>query len=203
MNFITFDAAYALYPLATFEERRALSFSGNDERDLEALGKYATRGWSIISNIWPHEAKTTKASFYQDERRWVRDGLGWIVPLDKAGVESPPKVSPLSEKFTWDPVEYNSWMLVKAGKMYMAYDVVKPTIFRYGYLVSDRNLVAFLILFFQDQGSIEHKKTFNLTEQEKQASWTWCAHIRTRLIGCLYFTQVGCVPSRFYQSIYG
>jgi hypothetical protein len=176
MNFIAFDAAYSIYPRATFEERRALSFASLSERDVRALGKYALRGWSILSNIWPHEAQTSRASFYMDIPRRVRDGRSWVVPLNMKGVEPRPRPSPLSEPFPWDPVVHNSWTLVKphsTSKMFMSYCILKPTIFRYAYLISDVELIRGLIQFFKEQGGIEHWKSAEIPDNQKAASWTW------------------------------
>jgi hypothetical protein len=177
MNFIAFDAAYSLYPRATFEECRALSFASLDDRDIQALGKYARRGWSIIANIWPHELDSPRfASFCITKERWVKDPLSWVVPLDMTGVEPRPPLLPMSERFDWDPAVHNSWSIIKwtnGSKMFMAYHVLKPTIFRYAYLVSDLDLIVSMKTFLREQGSLEHGKSRFLTAAQKAASWTW------------------------------
>lgn len=174
MNFIAFDAAYSLYPQATFEERRALSLSDVTEHDTSALGKYAVRGWSLISNIWPHEATTSKSSFHMEATRWVRDDHSWCIPLDTTGVKRRPRLSPRSDDISWDPVVHNSWSLIRRDNMLMDYYTLKPTIFRYCYLVHERGLFDMLLDFFKDQGLMEHMKAVNLTPGQARDSWTWC-----------------------------
>ncbi|KAF8176015.1 hypothetical protein BJ912DRAFT_987673 [Pholiota molesta] len=48
MNIITHDKAYSLYPRATFEDYRSLMFSNSNDREENALKKYASRGWTTI-----------------------------------------------------------------------------------------------------------------------------------------------------------
>lgn len=51
MNIVTYNAAYSLYPYATFEERTSLVVLKVTERTQLALDKYASRGLRILDNI--------------------------------------------------------------------------------------------------------------------------------------------------------
>jgi hypothetical protein len=176
MNFITFNAAYSLYPRATFEERRSLSIANLSESDIRCLAKYSVRGWSTLSDLWLHEtgAQTT---FYVDQERWVTDSFSWIVPLDMTGVEPRPCLSPISQPFSWDPIQHNSWVLIRpepSSKMFLSYHVLRPTLFRYTYLFASLNIIESLGDFLRIQGKLEHKKTALIPGRNKESSWTWC-----------------------------
>ena len=176
MNFIAFDAAYSIYPKATFEERRALSMVGSDSpHAAEALGKYALRGWSFVANIWPHEETTPKSPFFLSASRCVCDRHSWVVPLDITGVEFRPRLSVASAEFSWDPVVYNSWRLVKDAGLSMEYSTLASTILKYKYLVADSDLLLMFKDFFRSQGTLEHLKVSTLSERNKLKSWTWYA----------------------------
>jgi hypothetical protein len=177
MNFISFNAAYSLYPRATFEERRSLSFSVLTESDIRCLAKYSVRGWLTLSDLWPHDA-AAQTTFYMDRERWVTDSFSWIVPLDTTGVEPRPCISPVSQPFSWDPIEYNSWVLIKPEKkdtMYLSYHILRPTPFRYTYLFANRKVTESLAVFLRRQGRLEHKKTAMIPDDKKESSWTWCS----------------------------
>jgi hypothetical protein len=175
MNFIAFDAAYSLYPRATFEERRALAFTSLGEHDLKALGKYQIRGWSIMCNDWPPELVKSRAYFYTQTIRAPRDSMSWVVPLGISGVEPRPRLSSSSEAFSWDPVIFNSWSLIKSelGHSLMSYHIARPTLFRYAYLVVDLGQVHDMFDFFKAQGNLEHRIVESLPADQKAASWTW------------------------------
>jgi len=189
MNFIAFDAAYSIYPRATFEERRALSFTGLSSNDLRALGKYSLRGWTIFSDIWTNMGTINNVdkSFYINQKRWVKDKFSWVVPLDMTDIEPRPRVSSVSEPFHWDPVVQNSWLILKRDtitSMFISYHVLKPTIFRYGYLVADLALIHSMQAFLRIQGILEHSKINGLNELEKRAAWSWCvlSHLPRRVL---------------------
>jgi len=176
MNFISYNAAYCLYPRATFEERRTVSMSVSNQGEAEALGKYAVRGWKILHEIWAHEEKNTKSSFYMYHPRWVDDERSWAIPLDLTGVVMRPPPSVTSDAFTWDPVIQNSWKLARnnGGKLLMTYHVAKSTLFRYNYLVADHPFMQKLVTFFMHQGALEGTKRSCLSAEEKRTSATWC-----------------------------
>ena len=178
MNFIAFDAAYSLYPRATFEERGALSFSKLTDRDFAAVAKYASRGWAIAYTIWPHESTTLKTTYYEDKLRCVKDSLSWVVPLDMEGIEPRPRTSTSSPQFSWDPVSLCSWKLRKLPydeKMVMTYRLLATWALRYVYLVGDDELFfkSGLATFFAYQEGMEHRKVGSVPEELKADAWSW------------------------------
>ena len=173
MNFIGYDAAYSLYPRATFEERSSLCLAALEQRDILCLSKYAVRGWRSISNIWFHERGGEK-TFHVDRHRFVGDGRCWVVPLDTTGVEPPPPLTPVSERFDWDPVRYNSWVLTRQkGEIYIAYHMLKPTLFRFTYLFADITLIYEMSSFLRRHGGFEFRKHALIPAEQKPAAWSW------------------------------
>lgn len=58
MNFISCDAAYSLYPKATFKSGTALICKDvNDVRTESAIDKYRNRGWKIYDDIYDLDYK--------------------------------------------------------------------------------------------------------------------------------------------------
>ena len=94
MNFITHEAAYSLYPLATFEKRCALVFI--DDRGSErALAKYAARGFKMLkANVdfrkcrqGPYKDPLCSPGLMIDCRRGVGDRFTWVLPFsNKDGI---------------------------------------------------------------------------------------------------------------------
>jgi hypothetical protein len=172
MNIVSYNAVYLLYPRATFEERSSLCLVELDERDMLCLSKYAVRGWRSTTNalMFEHDVKF----FYLDRHRFVGDGLCWGVPLDTTGVEPPPALTPVSERFDWDPVQFNSWVLTwQKAQIYVAYHILKPTLFRYTYLFADIELIYQMVSFLKRHGSFEHRKNALIAAEQKPAAWSW------------------------------
>jgi hypothetical protein len=176
MNFIAFDAAYSIYPKATFEDRHALILSPkiNLRKIAIALGKYARRGWSFTTDIWSHDKNMREKTFFLDVGRWVRDRHSWVVPLDVSGIERPP-LSTSSVGFSWDPVVYNSWRLthLQPQRISVAFLKLDSTIFRYAYLVADAKLLDMLQEFCSTQGWLERIKVSTFCDEDKIKYWTW------------------------------
>ncbi|KAF9476517.1 hypothetical protein BDN70DRAFT_897280 [Pholiota conissans] len=79
MNIITHDKAYALFPRATFEERRSLiCLSFNELRD-KAIEKYTERGWSF-TNVADAGRNSLETQFSFGER-YVGDRKCWTLPI--------------------------------------------------------------------------------------------------------------------------
>lgn len=53
MNIITYNAAYSLYPYATFVLRQGLVINEKNSRAQDALMKYGKRRWRIMKNNSP------------------------------------------------------------------------------------------------------------------------------------------------------
>ncbi|KAH7916548.1 hypothetical protein BJ138DRAFT_1139306 [Hygrophoropsis aurantiaca] len=166
MNIIAFDAAYSLYPRATFCERSALQMRepGDGEHAL-AMAKYSIRGWTLLSKVLP-----TNKLFKPYKMRSVGDSFTWTIPLDITGVQLRPALTPNSKIFTWDPVVHNSWKL-KYGrtKMYADYRPVVSTRFRYNYLATDEDLFKAMSAFLTAQVLL-----FSPAEKD---NWTWWDYI--------------------------
>jgi hypothetical protein len=176
MNVISYNAAYCLYPRATFEERRTLAMSVSTDGEAEALSKYAIRGWRIQYDVFAHEEGKPQSSFYMHQTRWVDDKRSWVIPLDVTGAIKRPPPSLTSSTFTWDPVEQNSWKLARSegGKLLMTYFTAKSTLFRYNYLVAERQFMTdYLMVFIKSQGRLERTKRKLLSAEEQRTSATW------------------------------
>jgi hypothetical protein len=79
MNFITYEAAYSLYPRATFEDFAALPFSRGRVNDGKVWEKYSRRGWTMIQDT--DTAFSCNNSFSIGRRRFVGDQCSWKLPL--------------------------------------------------------------------------------------------------------------------------
>lgn len=137
MNLITYDTAYALYPRATFEERRTILF-GDSLSSMPALQKYEDRGWEVVqASSSTNELRGPVQSFCGDSIRFVNDSTSWVLPLDMIGVEGPKAPGPSSPPLTWDPVVANSWRLDHLSWRWhpLFYKVSSPML-RYNYLVA-------------------------------------------------------------------
>ena len=81
MNFITYDRAYSLYPIATYEEFEAIPFSRERESDRAVWEKYVHRG-SMLQNNEP--GLSSLESFSPGVERSVGDRNSWMVSLSVA-----------------------------------------------------------------------------------------------------------------------
>ena len=186
MNVITYNTAYSLYPYATFARRDSLVLS-NHSRAQEALMKYATRGWRILANPSPLNARLVRSKtgnglyslwFHIDTPRWVCDDMSWTIHLDTAGVTFPPLLSPSSEALHWDPVAECGWKLSLLdpvqGQVVLSYAKVKSTVFRWQYTSPEYGYVDTLKGFMVSQGKMEHSKIPSGKEKADIAeAWTW------------------------------
>lgn len=98
MNIISFDTAYALYPRATFEERRSLIC-----READGLDKYRARGWKMLYHLTMEERYSHKSSF-RIGYRWIDDNISWIIPLNTDDLL-------ISEDHPFDPSSLTNWKL--------------------------------------------------------------------------------------------
>ena len=120
MNVITHDAAYSLYPYATFQQRRSLICGGNGRKQDKARNKYRQRGWKLESYVDSREMVNPRSDFSW-RRRWVGDGRCWTVPL-----------RPQAEG---DRITSNSWNIRHWGDdTRMAFTLVKSPKLRFQYI---------------------------------------------------------------------
>jgi hypothetical protein len=178
MNVIAFDAAYSLYPRATFDFRCGLSLAQISPREAKALAKYATRGWAIHSTIWPHEEDTLQRLFKVYDLRRMGDRDSWVIPLDTTNITLRSPFTLSSPPFTEDPAIFSSWKLTEStsesGQYRMAYHFLSSTILKYDYVNADRDFLLVMIPFFQKQGVLEHSKFRGLPKSNSdQEAWTW------------------------------
>lgn len=76
MNVITYDRAYSLYPLATFEAHVALYCKNVEQRDAAVIAKYRARGYAIYHG-WPAVDPFTRQPVPEHliplDTRWIGD----------------------------------------------------------------------------------------------------------------------------------
>jgi len=146
MNVIAFDAAYSLYPRATFDFRCGLSLAQISPREAKALAKYATRGWAIHSTIWPHEEDTLQRLFKVYDLRRMGDRDSWVIPLDTTNITLRSPFTLSSPPFTEDPAIFSSWKLTEStsesGQYRMAYHFLSSTILKSKVYWNSQNFVG-------------------------------------------------------------
>ena len=174
MNFITSQAAYSLYPRATFTERTSLPFEISTIGDTQALAKYENRGWRTIND----DSELVLAnSFFPERIRRVGDSGCWVLPLDMAGVAPPSDLPPDPLAMKWDPSTMCTWTLRISRdpiRMFMTYWIVNPPIFRYTYLMADCGpTVNRMLPFFRAQGRKQWTETRGLSDEDKKKKWLW------------------------------
>jgi hypothetical protein len=192
MNFVSFDAAYSLYPRATFEHHIAVSFASDSPSDLEAVAKYALRGWKLISHSYPFHRCLKRRLFMPNEDRSPRDVNTWRVALDVDKLSLDAGDRELDALLHWDPTVYNSWRIENiltndGGEMRMSYHVIKPSIFKYAYTLCDFRVVRSMLRFLRDQGILEHAKVAALEDDtSKWAAWRWCVLWDSAFVECIW-----------------
>lgn len=187
MNVIAFDAAYSLYPHATFIERRMQIMKDLTEDEYRAITKYGRRGFRIQANyFWPHTSPPSDPSLYLSAPRRVNDSHSWVLALPiSPGMQTRETVqmTPTSPIMSEDPAVRNSWTLecsesgrLSGDDLVVQYWKVKSTLLRYNYVVADKRYLKQLVKWFQTQGHLEYLKLDGMEEaslEEKLAVWTW------------------------------
>ncbi len=185
MNIITYNAAYSLYPYATFERRDALVVNLESQTQ-DALAKYSARGWRVLANPSPLNEWLIRSEphnplyspwFFINTARWVCDNRSWVIQLDVDGVVPPPLPSASSQDPGWDPVAECGWQLymVKwSSEVKLAFDIIKSTIFRWRYTAPSVEYIESLFPFLRSQGRMEHAKIpEGKTREDVADAWTW------------------------------
>lgn len=182
LNLIAYNAAYSLYPYATFERRESLTIDANDYQGV-ALSKYSRRGWRVIASGSPLLLQTDEGQaslenhFYLGQTRWTIDSKSWVIRLNTAGIRDPPPPSPSSVPITWHPAAECSWKLIIAhgGNMTtfrMSYNNTRTGVLQHGYTIADYDYLEMLIDFFVSQGKLEHSKV-SRDKSSLNDVWTW------------------------------
>ncbi|KAF8900276.1 hypothetical protein CPB84DRAFT_1815433 [Gymnopilus junonius] len=133
MNVITHDTAYSLYPIATFEQKRALVISTEGSKQDTARTKYSERGWDMVERLTYDEVNDPRSAFAPGSR-YVGDSKCWKIPIS-------PSLD-LRESF----VEINSWNLRYRSnlKAVTSFKILLIDNLRYSYLVVNKSLQDYL-----------------------------------------------------------
>ncbi|EJF59016.1 hypothetical protein DICSQDRAFT_89976 [Dichomitus squalens LYAD-421 SS1] len=204
MNVITYNAAYSLYPHATFARREALIIhedfhSTNSEN---ALAKYSSRGWRMLARRSPllEFIATPGNPLYApwwaiDQRRWVCDSRSWVIHFDTTGVTAPPPPSVSSPHPGWDPVAECGWKLeLQFSAIAVKHVPIKTTILRWRYTAPDEQYIRCIVPFFYNQGNLEHRKVPEGQSRDSvRDAWTWWDYMLPllRLQYCNAFPDLG------------
>jgi hypothetical protein len=173
MNFISYDAAYSMYPAATFDARIATVNGEMTDKELKAIMKYQTRGWTFSTNLRLHGAKA-KRLFQFDKIRWVGDRHAWRLPLKE--LHFPERLfTRYSIPMTVDPVILNSWQWLKGQDCIGLEGYAASKLLRYRYNFGDADLGREVISFLSKQGKFEfHKhKVMGVSEDDAPNSDDW------------------------------
>jgi hypothetical protein len=172
MNFIAFDAAYSLYPIATFFDRSTLQvWRARPLHDVGVPMKYGQWGFHWLSALPLDTSLST--SFYPHMTRIVGDQYTWKLPLDIQGVDLRPQMSPSSTPFQFDPVTCNGWSLLERdGQMATVYEPIQSAIFRYNYTTTSAMLHLDLYRFMLEQ-CLLRRMSLQDTDIEETAKQTW------------------------------
>ena len=172
MNIISSDAAYSLYPIATFENRSALGMPTSRSTPA-AIQKYVKRGWRIYFIPTSSDlANPMEPPFLLGQVRWVSDKHTWTIPLDQTGVKPRPPLSQSSAPLTMDPVLLNGWKLkllkgIAVDGYECYYYPLSTTVFRYNYAIPDEFLCLEMRSWATLQGTHSH---WQLAKED----WVWC-----------------------------
>ena len=206
MNFIAFDAAYSLYPHATFEHVINLALKSDSYNEQRCLAKYATRGWQTIGNVWPQNDNMANV-FSLYNVRFVGDHLCWKMRLDIKRLPRRPRLSPRSEGFTWDPVALNSWTLHTTTshpwKVAPRFTLVKTPVFRFTYMCADDGVRNALQTFGNQQGLLQWRSvTGRETRLTMPVDWSWYVshHLSSRRN--IYYCRWDCMVPAILDSFH-
>ncbi|KAH9948728.1 hypothetical protein B0H21DRAFT_210856 [Amylocystis lapponica] len=145
MNIISYEKAYALYPRATFEGRRALVCATDGPRQEPAIEKYGTRGWEMVREL-PEVERNAHNRDFRFGPRWISDSESWVIALDMAGVVPPPPPNAFSPPLSQDPVGAATWKLSYEGGGWMDFAIFTYPMLQYEYLIKDEELLHVLQL---------------------------------------------------------
>ncbi|KAI0777561.1 hypothetical protein BD413DRAFT_609896 [Trametes elegans] len=160
MNVITFNAAFAFYPLATLEQRVSLTLNEADPRTPAALAKYAARGWRTLANPSPLIPYLEPRAFQVNTPRWVCDSHSWTMRLSVEGSPAGVVLAPLDAAV--------------GDEVVIDHGTVSTTVLRWQYTTGSEKYLSKLIGFLVQQGRVEHQKLPEGKKMEDCADiWTW------------------------------
>ena len=82
INMISWNKAYAVFPQATFIDRRGIILQALNDNRVSFLQKYIRRGFSFSRD-------QAKAMLAVEQDRRVADGHSWVIHLDTVGIAGP------------------------------------------------------------------------------------------------------------------
>lgn len=85
VNFLTWNKAYALFPLPTFVHHKGYLLKALDNYLSSLLDKYSRRGWRFQGAMWPEEEIHSNKPVRT--RRLIGDEFTWMIPLDTSKVD--------------------------------------------------------------------------------------------------------------------
>lgn len=174
MNIITHNAAYSLYPRATFESRLALVCPSPGINQNKAVEKYSSRGWNMIYELPTHRPSSSlTASLSSPETRdlaasepafvsgsrWINDGHSWFFPLHPplpapchVSLYSSDRVSPephylkiMNWQLAYPDAKVPPQFIFEGYVPRMRYCLVKSTLLREVYMLTDELLLTVLL----------------------------------------------------------
>ena len=137
VNAITWNKAYAIFPLTTFVRRKGYMLKPPNDFYATLRVRYAERGWPSQSIQWPTEAMSNNPIRFI---RRVGDQYTWIIDLDTNGIKQ--------SKTPDSVIEYADFRL-SMDRDYSCYEVTaKPFhshALQYSYTYGDPHWVNFLV----------------------------------------------------------
>lgn len=166
MNVISFEKAYSLYPMATFEKRCSLACARegpiiNTAGEL-ARCKYMLRGWSTLRHV-PQQEQDDIHSPFSTCLRSIADRFSWVLPLDTTGVSNENRLTHIPG-LSNDPVHATSWQLgygAGSRELTVVYSILAFPYLRYAYALSRvRTLAECCFRLMQVSSVREPRRTF-------------------------------------------
>lgn len=115
MNFITYSAAYSLFPRSTFEDRKSLVVETSDGHAISRQ-KYRDRGWRMVyGRSEDLSSPNHMPSAFGGMERHVGDRYTWTIPLDVSQFELPWFTSCAGKAIPI--VKANSWRLMPLSRI--------------------------------------------------------------------------------------
>jgi hypothetical protein len=89
VNFITWNAAYSIFPDLTFIKRKTYQLTELNSYFGKQVAKYGRRGWKTLETVWDDDREYTKSLPPSENMHAVRrigDSKTWKINLDTTGV---------------------------------------------------------------------------------------------------------------------
>lgn len=83
VNFLTWNKAYAIFPLPTFVHHKGFLLKPLDNYISSVLEKYSRRGWRFQGQMWPEEKGSNQPI---QASRLIGDKFTWMIPFDTSHV---------------------------------------------------------------------------------------------------------------------